>query len=327
MAYKLDLTDKKLLSELDKNSRQPISTLAKKLRKSRNSILYRMQKLKEEGIIISLSGVVDPAKFGLTSWKVYIKFNDKTKELDDRVINFLKNNKKLWWIIQCEGNFDFMFCILSNSVHEFYKTLNDFQTKFSKYESRIEITTHINTDLFSRGYFLGKESEKVCETLLKEPVKEKVDELDIKIMKLLFLDSRISLVDLAMKARTTPRVVEYRIKDLLKRHIITHFRLIPDVNKLSMDYYKVMVNLKDISPETEQDLRYFCEKDPNIINCSDAWGPWEFEFEVEIENYKALINLMNQFRDKFSRIIKNIQYVLISKEIKETNNFLEYMGY
>lgn len=322
---KLDLLDRKILTELDQNSRQPFSQMAKKVRASRTVVEYRVKKLIENGIIVSLSAFVDPAKFGLTSWKVYLQFHNRSKEIEEQINNFVLNEKKIWWAIKCEGNFDIMFLVLTKSVHDFYEFLSNFQSKFSKHEARIEITTHINPDFFSRGYLLDKESKKVCPTFLKEPTFEKSDKTDIEILKILIKNSRTPSTEMATKLKTTARIVNYRIKELLKKGIIIHFRLIPNVNKIGMDYYKIMIQLKDLTKDKEKKFKKFLELHPNIINYSNSWGPWEIEFETEIENYKALTKLINQIRDEFSDIIKKIEFVLIYEELKATNDFLDYM--
>ncbi|KKU99850.1 MAG: Transcriptional regulator, AsnC family [Parcubacteria group bacterium GW2011_GWA2_48_9] len=323
--YKLDKIDRKILYELDSNSRQPFSSIAKKARCSRVIAEYRVKKLIETGVIVSLSALVDAAKFGLTSWKVYVQLQNREKEVVEKVVNYVSNNKHIWWIIKCEGDFDLMFCFLTKNVHEFYRLLNDFQMQFSKYELRMEVTTHIDPDFFSRGYLVVKESHKVCETFLKEPVIEKVDKIDVEILKMLASNSRMPSTIIASKLNTTPRIINYRIKELLKEHIITHFRLIPNVNKIGMDYYKVMITLQNLNKIKESGLRKFLELHPNIINYSNSWGPWEIEFEAEIENFKALAELINEIRKNFSDIIKKFEFVLIYEEIKATNNFLEYM--
>ncbi len=323
----LDLLDRKILVELDQNSRQPFSIIAKKVRCSRTVVEYRVKKLFERGIIVSLSAFVDPAKFGLTSWKVYLQFHNKSKEVDKAITDFLQKEEKVWWVIKCEGNFDLMFSVLAQNVHEFYHFLNYFQSKFSKDESRIEITTHINPDFFSRGYLLNKESKKVCSTFLKEPIIEKLDKIDLEILQSLIKNSRMPSTEIATRLNTTARIVNYRIKELLKKKIITNFRLIPNVNKIGRDYYKVMLQLKDLTKDKENKLKKYLEVHPNIINLSNTWGPWEIEFEAEIESYKKLTELINQIRNEFSEIIKKMEFVLIYEEIKATNDFLNYMKY
>ena len=162
---------------------------------------------------------------------------------------------------------------------------------------------------------------------MKEPTSEKIDKIDIEILKILTKNSRTPSTEIAIKLKTTPRIVNYRIKDLLKRNIIIHFRLIPNVNKINIDYYKIMVQLKDLIPEKEKKFKKFLELHQNIINYSNSWGPWEIEFETEIENYKKLTELTNNIRNEFSDIIKKIEFILICEELKATNDFLDYMHY
>ena len=48
---KLDLTDRKILAELDANCRISNSALAKKVNKSRESVKYRIQQLQKKRIL------------------------------------------------------------------------------------------------------------------------------------------------------------------------------------------------------------------------------------------------------------------------------------
>ena len=60
---KIDLYDKKLLYELDKKSNINLNELAKKLRKSKQFILYRMQRLEQVyyGAILSVISIGNKA--------------------------------------------------------------------------------------------------------------------------------------------------------------------------------------------------------------------------------------------------------------------------
>jgi len=68
---KLDKYDKKLLYELDKKANLPLSVLASKLHRSKQVILYRMKKLEEDGIITGYHAIVDMAKLGYFSFRIY----------------------------------------------------------------------------------------------------------------------------------------------------------------------------------------------------------------------------------------------------------------
>ena len=65
MAIKLDYYDKKILFELDKNARVTTSSLAKKIRKSKQFVDYRIKKLEQGKIILGYTSVIDYSKIML----------------------------------------------------------------------------------------------------------------------------------------------------------------------------------------------------------------------------------------------------------------------
>jgi len=68
---KLGLKDRKILYELDLNSRQSFQKIGKKVRLSKESVFYRIKKLEEEGIIQRYSTMVDVGKLGYTNFRFF----------------------------------------------------------------------------------------------------------------------------------------------------------------------------------------------------------------------------------------------------------------
>ena len=73
---KLDLTDRKILAELDKNCRIHNSILAKKVHKSREAVKYRIQQLQKNGILTGFITSINPNKLGFYMFKVYLKLEN-----------------------------------------------------------------------------------------------------------------------------------------------------------------------------------------------------------------------------------------------------------
>jgi len=61
---KLDKKDKIILYELDKNARQPLTKIAKKVNLARESILYRINKYHQHKILRNYLTVIDLYKLG-----------------------------------------------------------------------------------------------------------------------------------------------------------------------------------------------------------------------------------------------------------------------
>ena len=67
MAYNLDQIDKRILFELEKNARINDSALAKIVKKSKDSVRYRIKKLEEQKIITGYRTWIDYSKLGYRS--------------------------------------------------------------------------------------------------------------------------------------------------------------------------------------------------------------------------------------------------------------------
>ena len=70
---KIDIKDKKIIRELEINSRQSISQIARKIGASKEFTKYRINRLFEKNIISKTFAVIDFGKLGWTTFRVYFK--------------------------------------------------------------------------------------------------------------------------------------------------------------------------------------------------------------------------------------------------------------
>src|SRR3990167_4100388 len=126
---RLDLTDRKILIELDKNCRIHNSVLAKKVHKSRESVKYRIQQLQKNGIIRNFITSINPNKLGYYMFKVYLKLENIPNERE-KFFEELKHNKDIYWYGISDGVFDCVFAILSKSITEYFEKINFLLSKW-----------------------------------------------------------------------------------------------------------------------------------------------------------------------------------------------------
>ncbi|MFH1390779.1 MAG: Lrp/AsnC family transcriptional regulator [Candidatus Diapherotrites archaeon] len=314
MVYILDLLDKKILYELDINSRQSFSELAKKVGKSRNVVEYRVNKLQKDGVIKNFVTLLDAGRLGLTIWNVYLELQDITPTKEKEIIAYLKSNKKVWWVALTTGKWNLIYSIFVKDVKEFHATVVDFNSKFGKYVLNQSLAAHVEVEIFSRGYFMNKPS--VGHVWYDVIEKVLIDSADKKILKELSTNARASSVDLAEKLGLTPRVVSYRIKELIRKKVISVFRLQPDVSKIGMGFYKVIVNLKNISKEQDESLKEYCRSLGNVFHYEKKIGPWLLELEMDVESFEKVNQLMKTMKEKYSDYIKSYEIMLIYAEPK-----------
>ncbi|OGM02141.1 transcriptional regulator, partial [Candidatus Woesearchaeota archaeon RBG_13_36_6] len=77
---KLDLKYRKILYELDVDSRQSYKEIAKKVGLSKDAVIYRINKLKKAGIIKRFHTVIDNGKLGFIPFRLYLKLQSTTPE-------------------------------------------------------------------------------------------------------------------------------------------------------------------------------------------------------------------------------------------------------
>ena len=113
--FKLDITDRKILTELDKNCRIHNSSLAKKVNKSREAIKYRIQQLQKKGIIQKFITSINPHKLGYSMFKVYLKLQNISDERE-KFFEELKRNKDIYWLGISDGVFDCVFDLAADDI-------------------------------------------------------------------------------------------------------------------------------------------------------------------------------------------------------------------
>jgi len=129
----LDKKDKAILFELSKNSRQPFSKIAKKLKISKETCTYKVHRLIDEGIISNFLTLVSLGKFGLNHYKIYFQLHGASKEIIDGMINSFTQYYKINWIAKCTGAFDLIISILCKDVKEFNTEKNKILNTYSDY--------------------------------------------------------------------------------------------------------------------------------------------------------------------------------------------------
>lgn len=73
---RIDLKDRKILYQLDIDSRQSFRSIGKKIGLSKDVVAFRVKKLKEKVIILRFHTEYNYLSLGLTSLRFYIKFQN-----------------------------------------------------------------------------------------------------------------------------------------------------------------------------------------------------------------------------------------------------------
>jgi len=213
----LDTTDKKILYELDRNSRQSIADLSRKLRLGRDRVAYRMRRLQDEHVLRKFTTTVNPYKFGLIVYKTYLRLRTNRARIE-KFVAALKKHPRTYWIVECSGKWDLMFATFAKTPHEFDTIQNDILSHFNDIVLAFSVYTLIDVWFFRKHYLVGLGTDHFF--FGGKPEGLALDEIDFNILKLLSDNSRVSLRELSETLSITQAIAAYRIEKLERQGII-----------------------------------------------------------------------------------------------------------
>ncbi|KYK26308.1 hypothetical protein AYK26_05360 [Euryarchaeota archaeon SM23-78] len=320
----LDLRDKKILFQLDLNSRISYSELAKKLNTSKEVVNYRINRLKERKYITQFYTLINPGKFGFVAFKLYLNFQNINEEIYTSMLNYLEEHKMVFWLASTNGVFEMMIGTWARNHYDFnYNFLAGFLNKFSKYISEKETSITLDNYQINRKWFLPKTTERKITDTGGKLENTPLDKIDYKILNIIANNSRKAYTEIAKETNTTLQIVKYRIKRLEKEGVIMHYKLGVDPKMYGREFVKTIISLKDITEERENQLINYCLELKPTLNVVRCIGPWDLEIEMEIENMEKYNKVMADIREKFLDIIKSYKTAIIIAEPKVT--FIPYL--
>ena len=312
----LDLKDRKILYELDTNSRQSFNEIGKKVGLSKDSVIYRINKLKGEGIVKQFHTVMDVGKLGFISFRLYIKLQNTTPQKEAEIIEFLKNQKIVTWLVSIDGEYDLGMWVLTKSIREMNLLWKELIKIYVNYIDRKWLTIFTRVSYFPRVYLLEKKQNFDEYVFITEPEESNLDEKDIELLKLLASDARISVLDLSQKLKLTPKTITSRIKELERKKIIIGYRTMFDLEKLGYQYFKLHINLHNTTEEKIKLFRGYVKSHPNIIYDNEVLGGDDLEIEIQATTLQKFREIIDEIKKQFSDIIKEYKHMTFYKEHK-----------
>ncbi len=288
----MDKIDTKLLKELMKDSRIPLTILAKKIKVSREVLNYRLHKLIKEGVIINFVTEIDVQKLGFVGVAVFVKVKSSAeKEFQE----YLKNCHFISWVAELSGVWSFGFSIYGRSNSELDQKMSLILAKFKSSILEHRFTLHRKSIYFYENYFgmpptFGKK-EKVSFN------KSNPDETDKIILREISKNSRLDCVKLSQIVGLTPPAISKRIKSLKKQGIIQKYSLFIDLSKLGLFQYSILLINKNA--ENKGKLLAYFSKHPKISFLAEYVGDPFLEIGIVVDNPYKLRPILQQLEEAF----------------------------
>ncbi|MBD3313947.1 AsnC family transcriptional regulator [Candidatus Woesearchaeota archaeon] len=318
MYIKTDLKDKKILYELNKNSRQTNEKIAKKVGLSKQAVAARIINLQEKNVIDYFFVKLNPTLLGFMHIKIYIKLYNITPKKEQEMIKELNKEKNVFWLSSLRGKYDLVASIYVKNIHDFS---NKFERIFGKWkdyilERNIFILEEAYT--YSKAYLLpNKNSEEFIYSRGKE--KEiLLDKTDQRLLSILNKNARKSLIEISKELNVSPDTINYRIKNLQKKNVIIGFSTKINFQNIGGNFYILSLKLQRMDKEKYNKIKTISKMNKNILTFIKVISDFDVELEIEVLEKKDFDNLIKQLREEFALEIKDYEIIEVIKEHRMT---------
>nr|MDA3837128.1 Lrp/AsnC family transcriptional regulator [Nanoarchaeota archaeon] len=231
MELQFDAIDKKLISYLYHNYREPLTTVAKACRISRDQAEYRLKKLESSGILKKYATIFNYPALGFEEFiVVWLRLNC-TNEQKKSLRKELRKNKKILTYFDILGDFHLGFDCVYKNKSEFAKEFGEFLNNHKNIIQSYSTFLTISFDFFPLKEFDIKQTEK--EFAMKDSINiPKIDNKDMKILKELEKNGRTKIIDIAKATNLSAENCLYKLKNLYKNKIILGSRIDFDMEKM-----------------------------------------------------------------------------------------------
>ncbi len=304
----LDALDKKILYYLDHDGRISYSDLAKKLKHGRDTVEYRVQRFIENGVISKFQLVINPYAVGKTLYKTYLRLaNDKAKITD--FVSRLKAHPNVFWIVQCDGQWNLIFSVAALSAFE-----------FNVYQS--ELLDSVRDILISYEVFIPIEFKQYrLKYLMKSgthffkiggiPKVRDLDEVDATILDLLSVDGRTPISELARSMSLSDSVIKRKLDSLEKDKVILGYQATIATDMLGITQFKTQLFLHYRNLKEEEEFEEFCNNHPKISCFIKQIGSCNLELEIHAESYSDYNLILDEITARYKNLIRSTSTTLM----------------
>src|SRR3989338_7770117 len=112
----MDLLDRRILLELDRNSRQNYSRVARKVRSSPQGVKYRVENLVKSGILQYCWPMIEYRKAGYFFGLYFFKLQNIDQKAETELFAYLNSHTFIPIIMRGEGYADMIIAICAKSI-------------------------------------------------------------------------------------------------------------------------------------------------------------------------------------------------------------------
>lgn len=314
-----DPLDKRILAELDSDSRITLAELARKSRCSIQTAKNRVTRLIRSGVIKKFHASINTACLGLQMFELYLKLRTPDAKTTTKMITHLNGERSVTWTARFSGYYDLGCAMRAPATTVVADVVDRLVGSFGALLSRKSVQMNIRMEYLSRNYLSrSPRPRRALKHLdqLDQPLE--LDLLDRHILFELGNNSRLGATEIAAVLQSkgvscTRETVQKRIGRMEREGPIAGGTIVLDHSKINQQHYKLLVF---IDPSSVGSLSAFIRRvysEPRAVYLVKTLGEWDYEIDIEVENQQQLNEIVTRITSGKDRLVKDYTLVEVAE--------------
>ena len=313
----LDVKDRRILYQLDLDSRQSLTQIGKKVRLRKDVVAYRIKRMQQDGVITGFWTLIDAYKLGYIVFRFYLVYQYVTPEIKKQIIEYLVKDKRTWVVESIIGKYDLGVFVWVKNIRDFYQFWEKLLDTYGDYFSEKIFSIYVQAFSYPRSYLLPDEdtkSDRLKHEITGGGTEVDIDDYDLHLLNLVAENARIPIIDLARELDCSTQMVNSRLKNLRKKGVIQAFRVGIDISKLGLKPFKVDIYLKEHTQRKA--IMEYVKYNPNLVFIGTSAGVSDLELEPDLEDSDTVHRIMEDVKLKYPKAIRKYEYFSIEQNYK-----------
>jgi DNA-binding Lrp family transcriptional regulator len=317
MIYNLDLWDKKIIYELDKDARVSYSQIAKKIGKNKSFVINRINSYFKNKIFLQYLAVVDTSKLGYLVYDIYLKvINNEKKKI---ILDYLMKKDEVNNIQELIGKFQIYLTIFVKSAHSLELFKLDLVNKYGDSINDCLVLLRYRTYSPAHNY-LYEDIGMFPPLFQNEPFldspKADLTSFDLDLLGIIDKNPRISIRELSLRTKKSFPIIKSLISKYKKEKVLLFVR--PSINAIKLGFIHKNIFIRLIFSKIMflKDINNFLITQNSTIYLSSTQGEYHITGELVFKEVSDFNKFHETLNDKYGFCIEKIDYIDYLEEYK-----------
>ncbi|MFO7710274.1 MAG: winged helix-turn-helix transcriptional regulator [Candidatus Woesearchaeota archaeon] len=287
----LDRFDRRIFAELEFDYTKPHREIAKKIRRSKSFVSYRIKRLEENGIIYYLP-LIDYSKQGLTYYRIFIE----TTLTHDEILGRLQGlNLKTVWLIEKYDRENFVFVVLAESNLALQRIWETIHERLASVTSK-NISTAYCIHHLSNNFFYNRKDKDHRITGAANPVP--LTDFQERILAFLTEKPMATYREMANTLRSHEITIKKEIKNLEETKVICAYQTLLNKETLGLQSYKLFMSFP-FTLKRKQQLIEALKQIPDIVYITESSYQYDLECEAYVYDNDRIKRIISELKAQY----------------------------